>query len=310
MTGSYWGAVPRWVAALGLTGRELRVLIVIASHARKPRSEPRPDGVIETRIARVSIERIADEANLDRRNVHRAIRQLEARGILERLRGGGRGRSSEYRVIFKRAADATNSVDDDAVSDGNSVTGDAVCDADNTGNSVVFGQETASFSDLNSVTDDAPTESEQKERTDPPSGESRAREGDRGFFDDGVDDEKQGVLLLPINGGGDRMAPLKRYNPSAELVDWAAELGVNALADGVLGEFIDYRLEYDKLPADIEAAYRRWVRREQRFAEQRDAERFQSRPRQRSNAAEAEAAFDVAFDDALRQSRANGAGND
>jgi hypothetical protein len=256
-----------------------------------------------------SIERTADEANLDRRNVHRAIRQLEARGILERLRGGGRGRSSEYRVIFKRAADATNSVDDDAVSDGNSVTGDAVCDADNTGNSVVFGQETASFSDLNSVTDDAPTESEQKERTDPPSGESRAREGDRVFFDDGVDDENQGVLLLPINGGGDRMAPLKRYNPSAELVDWAAELGVNALADGVLGEFIDYHLDHDKLPADIEAAYRRWVRREQRFAE-RDAERFQSRPRQRSNAAEAEAAFDVAFDDALRQSRANGAGND
>jgi hypothetical protein len=126
-----------------------------------------------------------------------------------------------------------------------------------------------------------------------------------------VDDEKQGVLLLPINGGGDRMAPLKRYNPSAELVDWAAELGVNALADGVLGEFIDYRLEHDKLPADIEAAYRRWVRREQRFAE-RDAERFQSRPGQCSNAAEAEAeaAFDVAFDDALRQSRANGAGND
>jgi len=299
MTGPHFGMIPRWLAPLDLTGREYRVLLVIASHARKASREPRPDGVIETTIARIGIERIADEANLDRRNVQRAIRQLEAKGILERRHGGGRGRSSEYEVIFKRAADAINSVDDDAVSDAD----------DDTGNSVVFGQETASFSDVNSVTDDAPTESKQKERTDPPSGESRAREGDRGFFDDGVDDEKQGVLLLPINGGGDRMAPLKRYNPSAELVDWAAELGVNALADGVLGEFIDYHLDHDKLPADIEAAYRRWVRREQRFAE-RDAERFQSRPRQRSNAAEAEAAFDVAFDDALRQSRANGAGND
>ena len=61
MTGSYWGAVPRCVAAQGLTGRELSVLIVIASHARKPRSEPSPDGVIETRIAWIGggTERIA-----------------------------------------------------------------------------------------------------------------------------------------------------------------------------------------------------------------------------------------------------------
>jgi DNA-binding transcriptional MocR family regulator len=122
--------IPRWLAPLDLTGREYRVLLVIASHARKASREPRPDGVIETTIARIGIERIADEANLDRRNVQRAIRQLEAKGILERRHGGGRGRSNEYQVIFKRAADAINSVDDDAVSDAD----------DDTGNSVVFGR--------------------------------------------------------------------------------------------------------------------------------------------------------------------------
>jgi DNA-binding MarR family transcriptional regulator len=85
MTGPHFGMIPRWLAPLDLTGREFRVLLVIASHAGKASREPRPDGGIETRIARIGTERIADEANLDRRNVQRAIRQLEAKGILERL---------------------------------------------------------------------------------------------------------------------------------------------------------------------------------------------------------------------------------
>jgi len=297
MTGPHFGMIPRWLAPLDLTGREYRVLLVIASHARKASREPRPDGVIETTIARIGIERIADEANLDRRNVQRAIRQLEAKGILERRHGGGRGRSNEYQVIFKRAADAINSVDDDAVSDAD----------DDTGNSVVFGQETASFSDVNSVTDDAPTESKQKERTDPPSGESRAR-GEEDFSNDWVN-EKQGVLLTPINGGGDRMAPLRRYNPSAELLDWASEsYSINALDERVLGEFIDWHIEHDNLPGNIgaiEAAYRRWIRREARFAGQ-----SRHRPQQHSNAAEAEAEAAVEAVRRMRAMRANGAGND
>jgi hypothetical protein len=41
-----------------------------------------------------------------------------ARGILDRLRGGGRGHLTEYRVIFKRGADAINCAENGALSEG------------------------------------------------------------------------------------------------------------------------------------------------------------------------------------------------
>src|SRR5436190_2063079 len=100
MTRRFWGAVPLWVVALHLPGREARVLIAIASHAGKPNSiEPRPDGVIEKRIARVAIEEIVGQANIARRHVQAAIRGLEAKGILELLRRAGY--ATEYQIIFK-----------------------------------------------------------------------------------------------------------------------------------------------------------------------------------------------------------------
>ncbi|HEY3616098.1 MAG TPA: hypothetical protein VGK96_04750, partial [Candidatus Sulfotelmatobacter sp.] len=58
--GPHFGIIPRWVAPLDLTGHELRVLLVIACYARK-----------ETRIAQRTIVQIAEEVNLDRRNVQR-----------------------------------------------------------------------------------------------------------------------------------------------------------------------------------------------------------------------------------------------
>jgi hypothetical protein len=76
--------------------------------------------------------------------------------------------------------------------------------------------------------------------------------------------------LLPFSGRADRLALLKRFNPPPTLVDWAREeRGVNALADHVLGKFIDWRIEKNQLPIDleaIEAAYRNWIRDEPRFA--------------------------------------------
>ena len=232
--GPYFGIIPHWLARLELSGREFRILIVIASRCGKPSSEPSPDGVIETRIARIGTHRIADETNIARRHVQTIIRQLVARGILDLLRGGGRGRVSEYRVIFKRGADAINCAENGALSEAE--------------HSTESGPETAPSTGLNCTEYGAPTESVQKERT-PPSGESRAREGED-FSVDGVD-AKQGVLLLPINGGGQRMAPLRRYNPPDALADFAAQLGINARADSVLGEFIDYYLERGVLPEDI-----------------------------------------------------------
>jgi DNA-binding Lrp family transcriptional regulator len=288
MTGPYFGIIPRWVAPLDMHGADHRVLLVIACHARKG-----------TRIAQISIEQIAGEVKLDRRNVQRAIRRLDARGVLKKLRGGGRlrgsqrGHASEYEIIFTPRADAKKSVGDTAASD-----------ADNTGNSVdgaaISSEETAAFSDLNSVACAAPTESEQKEDKTPPSGEShrRAREKGEDLSNDEVD-EKPGVLC---KGGGDRIAPVRRYNPSAALVDWAREqYGINALDDAVLGGFIDWHVEHDVLPGNgsfqaIEAGYRRWIRREPLFAKQ-----ARHRPQHHSNPGEAESEAAV---DALRRMRA------
>ena len=284
--GPHFGIIPRWVNGLDLGGGQFKVLSVIACHARK-----------ETRVARPSIEAIAKEANLDRRTVQRAIRQLEAKGVLKWVRGGGHGRSSEYQIIFEPAADTANSGNDAAVSD----VGD-------TANSGVFVPQTAAFSSLNSGADAAPTDSEQKERTDPSPGESHARARGDDLSDDGVD-RRQAALLLPFDGHGDRRALLKRYNPSAALVDWARDqYGINALDDLVLGKFIDWRIEHNKLPVDIEAieaAYSNWIRDQPRFAEQ-----SRRRPQQQhSDAAAAEtAAAGEFFERMQRAMRANGAG--
>ena len=114
------------------------------------------------------------------------------------------------------------------------------------------------------------------------------------------------MLLLPFNRRSDLRALLKNYNPSAALVDLAREQhGINALDDRVLGEFIDWHIEHNKLPSDIEAieaAYRRWIRREWRFAEQ-----SRHRPRQRSDAGEADTAAAAEFFERTRELRTNGA---
>ena len=45
-----------------------------------------------------SVETIARESGLGRRSVQRALDELEAASLLERKRGGGRGKSSRYRA--------------------------------------------------------------------------------------------------------------------------------------------------------------------------------------------------------------------
>ena len=67
--GPYFAMTPHWLARLELSGREFRVLTVIASRCGKPSSVRSPDGIIETRIARIGTHRVADETNLARRHV-------------------------------------------------------------------------------------------------------------------------------------------------------------------------------------------------------------------------------------------------
>jgi hypothetical protein len=273
-----FGIIPHWVLRLKLPGSEYQTLHAITCHADK------------TRCARGwSVETLSAETGLARGNVQRAIRSLEEKGVLETTPGVGRGRSNTYRIVF----------DDPEASPGNSLTGEA--DLNGLTREAVS-EKTASISDLNSLTREAPsTEDLQKERT-PPSGETRAREGGEDFSNDEVDG-RQGVLLLPLNGRDDRRSLLKKYNPSAALIDWAREqYGINALDDCVLSEFIDWHIEHNKLPSDIEAieaSYRRWLRRELRFAEQ-----SRHRAKQRSAASEADDADVAVFCEAMRAQRA------
>jgi hypothetical protein len=296
-------------------GREARVLIAITSFAGKQSNIERgPDGIIiSTRAARVALGTIADHTNLARRHVQTAIRGLEAKGILRPLRRAGY--ATEYQIIFKRGSDGTNGTDGGtgygAPSDENGTDGStgygAPSNKNGTDGGTVFGPDGAPFSGLEGTEYGALTESADS-RTEPLSSRedarAYAREGENDS-NDGVD-EKQGALL-PLNGRGDRRALLKSYNPSAALVNWAREqYGINALDDRVLGEFIDWRIEHNDLPGDfeaIEAAYRRWIRRELRFAEQ-----SRHRPQQHGNVAEAESEAAVEAVRRLRAMRANGAG--
>jgi hypothetical protein len=125
------------------------------------------------------------------------------------------------------------------------------------------------------------TEAEQKEGTEPPAGESRARPREGEIFsndggDEEVADRRQPSLFLPINGGGDRkarLAVINSYNPSPALIERAAELGVDAHAEDVFGKWRRHRIANNRLPLDFEAAeadFENWIRDESRH---RDAER-------------------------------------
>jgi hypothetical protein len=277
------------------------VLIAITSFAGKQSNIERgPDGVIIlTRAARVALGTIADHTNLARRHVQTAIRGLEAKGILRPLRRAGY--ATEYQIIFKRGADGTNGTD------GGTGYG-APSDENGTDGGTVFGPDGAPFSGLGGTEHGALTESADS-RIEPLSSRENARAHAReGGFSYNRVEEKQRVLL-PIDGARERrLAALKAYNPSRGLIEWAAELRVNAFDDNVLGEFIDWHIEHDDLPGDFEATeagYRRWIRRKRSFAKQ-----SRHRPLQHSNATDAETAAASEFFGRMRAARANGAGNE
>jgi hypothetical protein len=103
------------------------------------------------------------------------------------------------------------------------------------------------------------------EKRTPSSEGVRAREGE--VFSNEVD-RRQGTLLLPTTGGGDRkarLAVIKSYNPSPALIERAAELGVNARAEDVFGKWQRHRIATNRLPLDFDAAeadFENWIRDE------------------------------------------------
>jgi hypothetical protein len=176
----------------------------------------------------------------------------------------GRGLANAYRVIpdaeatqrppreTVRTTALENSADGGALSDQNS----ADCGTLSDQNSAVFG---------------TPTEKNIEEIT-PPSGE-HAREEESSSQNGSVDKNQRVRLPSKERGLERRLAALKAYNPSAETIEFAAELAVNALDPHVLGKFIDYYCGIGKPPADCDAAYRYWMSNEWRFAGGHNARR-------------------------------------
>jgi hypothetical protein len=245
MTGSHFGIVPRRVARLRLPRRALNVLIAIASRANRDRITPP-----------LSRDDIANEVGIDRSKVRLCVRLLEAEGVLELVvRGGGRERANVYRIIPDEEASAPLN---GAVS--GSETG--------TGNGAVSGSKTGPFQALNGAAAGPPTES--TDITEPPLRGGRARErGLSGSRSGSVG--RQPALLLPLNG----RRSLEDYQPGSEFVAWAREEspGVNPLDPIIIGQFKDWYLSRGPELKDFNAAYRKWLRDEPKFARQRSRHR-------------------------------------
>jgi hypothetical protein len=285
VSGPYFGIIPRRVAKLRLPGRVHAVLDVIACHANPKRGNR----------AYLCRDTIANEAGIDCSKVSFCTRWLKKNGVVEISGRGGRGLANVYRIIPDAEAVtpaaatvvAENGADDGIVSGQNG--------AD-------FGSKTVLILAQNGAIFGTPTEEEQKERTDPPSGEARTRAREEGddFLNDEVD-RRQIEMLFPFNGGGGRehrLAALKTYNPNAETIQFGSDLGINAHDLRVLGKFRDWHIEHNILPANreaIDAAYRNWLRNEQRFADSHNARGPPRRPH-RSRLAESALNRATAYD--------------
>ena len=111
--------------------------------------------------------------------------------------------------------------------------------------------------------------------TPPCGGVARASEG--GDFSNDEVDRKQGVLLLPTTGGGDRkarLAVIDIYEPSPALIELAGTLGVNARAENVFGRWKRTRIADNRLPLDeraAEADFENWIRNQPAYDEREHA---------------------------------------
>jgi DNA-binding MarR family transcriptional regulator len=266
MTGPHFGMVPRRVARLLLSRRDHAVLDVIACHASKEgRAWP-------------SRETIAREAGIDKSKVSFCVRRLEEKGVLEVARGGGRGRANHYRIIpdeeaLRCASQPATQAD---IIMGAALNGAISGTETVTEKGAVSGSKTVPILALNGAISGTPTEIEQNLEQSLPYGEGRARtREEEGFSQIDQVDGRQRELLLPINGGGSvRLKALSNFNPSAALVKFASDLRVNALDPNVLGRFIDWHLAHGKVPVDVDAAYRIWIRNEAaRFSGGRTSQR-------------------------------------
>lgn len=171
--------VPGRAACYDGTGFELRVLVALCAHG---------DG---NGIARPSVATLCRFMGIDavnnRGHVCRALRTLEAAGLIERLEmGGGRGRIGRYRILRKGVVPATS------FANINGVVGTTRFQEEKR---VVKQPETGSKTALKRVAGTTPEQNEQK-RTDARARESAPQEGAH-------------AVRSPIPGGDDEAAVIR-----------------------------------------------------------------------------------------------------
>ena len=284
MRGPHFGMIPRRVPKLRLPGRVHAVLDVIACHAN-PKKGNR---------AYLRRDTIANEAGIDCSKVSFCTSWLEKNGLLEISGRGGRGLANTYRIIPDAEAvtpaaattAAENGADDGTVSNQHGAE-----------NGAVFGQNGADFGQ-NGAKNGTPTESEQEERTKPPSGESRAsaREGGKIFPMLGLIEARWRCCRRPtVVAASEWCASERSSKATIRRPGWSMRRPSSGSMPStrMSSAIMAWHLKNGKVPADPDQAYYYWIT-DPRF------------PKRRSNAAEAE--VNAAFDDALSQMRAHGAG--
>ena len=262
MSGPHFGKIPRRVSTLRLARRDHAVLDVIACHADR-----------EGR-AWLCRETIAREAGIDRSKVSLCVGRLEDRGVLDVVRGGGRGRANRYRIIsdeeaLRRRATQAAAQTDAAAAEA-AVNGAASGTPTATGNGAVFGSETVPFLAVNGAVSGTPTEIERNLEQNLPFGEGRARTSEEEVLRSRSGGGRQTALLLPLNGTKAPSAagtdPFEVFRAPPEIVAIAQDLGIDDV-DSVVEDWKDWHRKDNKpYPANPDASLRRWVRNQPRFA--------------------------------------------
>jgi DNA-binding transcriptional ArsR family regulator len=103
-----------------------------------------------------------------------------------------------------------------------------------------------------------------------------------GLADTELDHKNITIELSPPIARDGHWFDLDEYQPSQQIIAWAREtLGLDATDREILNDWKDWLRTKGEIPADMEASYRRWLRKEKRHEMSR-----QRKPQQKKSAAQ------------------------
>ena len=270
----YWALVPReQIAGLPTASAiDTKVWLVIRSFA------------FDRGVARdVGFSEIAKLAGIDRKNVPRSIRRLEAAGSFSVVRGGPRKHIKNIYLLPNDAGDDQTAISEGSVLNSEDTPGEK---------SVLSGEDTSVLNteDRSVLSAEDPLETlERREILERGvAREARPRPAKKGVSSIKPVAGRQQTLLLPIDGAGKRNGALQpacditAYQPPAGIIEWAREkFGVEATDEQLLGSFRHYQPRDGRPwpPPDLDKAFRNWIRKAANFAASDQHARPTHRPR-------------------------------